>query len=83
MSSFFSAPYLFAAGLYASMFTFALLVVFGLLGRVKGSRWSAVALLLSVSVVALVLFAGDWKIPGCYDAEGVLMSELAQCRFPF
>ena len=81
MSSLFSVPYLLAAGVYASMFLFVLLLIFGLFGKVTGSRWSAVALVLSISVVALVLFVGDWKIPSCYDGEGNLMSELPQCHF--
>lgn len=81
MSTYFSAPYLFAIGFYASIIALVLLVVFSLFGRTRGSRWSAVGLILSVCIVAMSVLFGDWKIPNCYDAEGNLMSELPQCRF--
>ena len=83
MSTYFSAPYLFAIGFYALILTLALLIVFSLIGRKRGARWSAIGLILSVCFVALLGLFGDWKIPSCYDADGNLMSELPQCRFPY
>ena len=83
MSSFFSTPYIFAVALYASALMLVLLVVFGLAGKARGSRFSAVGLVLSACVLALSLFSGDWRIPDCHDAQGNLISEMPQCRFPF
>lgn len=81
MSTYLSTPYLFAFAVYASIFMLALLILFARIGRAGGSRWSAIGLLLSVCIVCLLVFVGDWKIADCRDAEGNLISELPQCRF--